>query len=312
MSNPSAGLRCGLFLPLVGLSWEELRTRARQAEDSGFESFWVDDHFWFPGAPDRPHLEVWTALTALAMATQRMRLGPLVMCHSYRPPGLLAKMASSLAEVSNARLVLGMGAGYMDDEYRAFGYPVPSPRERVEQLEETLEILRLTFTRDRASFEGRHHVVREAPLVPKPARGALPLLLGGSGDRFLRLVARYADVWNCPNPAWRELGARREKLVAECERIGRDPATIEVSEQVVVVVGRSDDEVRRETGRARDALGEFARFDGDVHVGRPEQVAEALLGRRALGVETVLVMFGDWGSREQIDLFGREVLPLLT
>ena len=120
MSNPSAGLRCGLFLPLVGLSWEDLRARAARAETLGYESCWIDDHFWFPGAPDRPHLEVWTALTALAMETERMRLGPLVMCHSYRSPGLLAKMASSLAEISDGRVLLGVGAGYMDDEYRAF------------------------------------------------------------------------------------------------------------------------------------------------------------------------------------------------
>ncbi|MDG2308011.1 MAG: LLM class flavin-dependent oxidoreductase [Candidatus Binatia bacterium] len=310
MPNSRARPKCGVFLPLVDLSWEELLARVRLVEGHGFESCWVDDHFWFPGAPDRAHLEVWTALTALAMATERIELGPLVMCHSYRQPGLIAKMAASLAEVSGARLTLGLGAGYMDDEYRAYGYAVPSGRERLERLEETLEILRRLWTDERATFEGKHHSIRDAPLVPKPER--LPVLLGGAGERFLPLVARYADVWNCPNPAWRDLGTKRDQLVAECERIGRDPSAIEVSEQVVVVLGRGDEQIRRETDRARAALGGFARFDGDVHVGSPEQVAEGLRARQAIGVETFIVMFGDWGGPEQIDLFGSDVLPLLT
>lgn len=249
-------------------------------------------------------------LTALAVSTEQMALGPLVMCHSYRNPGLLSKMASSLAEVSQERLILGLGAGYMDEEYEAYGYRVPTPRARLEQLEETLEILCQTWSQARATVEGRHHTVRDAPLLPKPRR--LPLLLGGSGNRFLRLVARYADIWNCPNPAWRDLPARLEKLRAECERIDRDPGAIEVSEQVVVVVGRGEDEIRRETERAREALGSFARFDGDVHVGSPEQVVDGLRARKALGVDSFIVMFGDWGSAEQIEIFGTEVLPHLT
>lgn len=310
MADSPDRVRCGAFLPLVGLSWEDLLGRARLVEELGYDSCWVDDHFWFPGSPDRAHLEAWTALTALLMATDRLVLGPLVLCHSYRSPGLLAKMATSLAEVSGERLVLGMGAGYMDDEYTAFGYPIPTPRERLQQLEETLEILRRTTTQERATFEGKHHVVRNAPMLPRGAR--LPLLLGGAGPRFLRLVARYADVWNCPNPAWRDLGPKREQLRIECERIGRDPSEIEVSEQIVVVVGRNEDEVRREEARAREALGSFAAFDGDVHVGTPDQVAEELRARRELGVDSFIAMFGDWGSREQLEIFGSEVLPRLT
>ncbi len=302
--------RFGVFLPLVGLTWEDLLGRVRLAEAEGFDSCWVDDHFWFPGAPDRDHLEAWTALTALATSTERIGLGPLVMCHSYRPPGLLAKMAATLAEIAVGRVVLGLGAGYMDEEYRAYGYTVPTARERLEQLEETLEILRGMWTEERTTFEGKHHTVRDAPHLPKPER--LPILLGGSSDRFLRLVARFADVWNCPNPAWRDLATKRATLVSECERIGRDPSAIVVSEQVVAVVGRSEEEIRREVERARASLGGFAQFDGDVHVGSPEKVADGLRARRAIGVDEFVVMFGDWGSREQIELFGTEVLPLLT
>src|SRR5262249_6107647 len=155
--------------------------------------------FWFPGEPDRAHHEVWTMLSALAAVTQRIALGPLVLCHSYRPPALVAKMAASLAEVANGRLILGLGAGYMDEEDRAYGYPVPPPRTRFEQLGEALEVMRRLWRDERASFAGERHVLREAPCVPKPT--ALPVLLGGSGDSLLALAARYADFWNCPNTA---------------------------------------------------------------------------------------------------------------
>ncbi len=309
MAAREVPLRCGLFLPLAGLDWPTLRARAARVEDLGYDSLWLDDHFWFPGMPDRDHLEVWTALSALAATTRRLLLGPLVLCHSYRSPGLLAKMAASLSRVSGERLVLGLGLGWMEEEYRAFGYRFPPPAERLAQLAETLEILRRLWRDPRATYQGEHHAVRDAPALPKPER--LPILIGGSSDRMLRLAARYADAWNCPNPAWRELATKREQLVRHCEAIGRDPTEIEVSEQVLVVVGRDETEVRREQERAQRLLGSFARFDGDCHVGTPDQVAQALRSRQALGVDAALVMFGDLGSPEQIELFAREVVPLL-
>jgi probable F420-dependent oxidoreductase len=307
----SSGARpgCGIFLPLAGLDWSSLRARAALVERLGYDALWLDDHFWFPGAPDEDHLEVWTALSALAMATRRLTLGPLVLCQSYRSPGLVAKMAASLAAVSSGRLVLGLGAGWMEEEYRAYGIDLPTPRERIDQLGEYLEVLRRLWSDERASFDGRYHGLVEAPCRPKPDR--LPIILGGAGERLLALVARYADGWNCPNPAWRELAHKRSVLERHCAAIGRDPSEIEVSEQVLVVVGRSPAEVRRERERAEQKLGGFARFDGDCHVGTPAEVAEALLARLELGVRAFAVMFGDFGSDDQIELFATEVLPLL-
>jgi alkanesulfonate monooxygenase SsuD/methylene tetrahydromethanopterin reductase-like flavin-dependent oxidoreductase (luciferase family) len=299
----------GVFLPLVGLEWAHLRERVLGAEALGYDSIWFDDHFWFPGAPDRDHLEVWTVLSALAAVTSRIALGPLVLSQSFRSPGLLGKMAASLSRVASGRLRLGLGAGWMEEEYRAYGYAMPSPRERLEQLGEVVEIVKRLWRDERATFAGRHHRVDAAPCLPKPRD--LRLLLGGGGDRLLALAARHADAWNSPNPAWRDLAAKRERLLRACEAIGRDPATIQVSEQVAVVVGATERDVARELDRARRSLAGFARFDGDVHVGTPEQVADALRGRAALGVDAFMVMFGDFGSREQIALFAESVLPLL-
>jgi alkanesulfonate monooxygenase SsuD/methylene tetrahydromethanopterin reductase-like flavin-dependent oxidoreductase (luciferase family) len=278
-------------------------------EARGYDSVWFDDHFWFPGAPDRDHLEAWTVLSALAPVTRRITLGPLVLSQSFRSPGLLAKMAASLSRVAEGRLCLGLGAGWMEEEYGAYGYELPPPRERADRLGEVVEILRRLWRDERATYEGRYHRVVEAPCLPKPV--GLRLLLGGSGDRLLALAARHADEWNSPNPSWRDLAVKVERLRRHCDSIGRDPASIEVSEQVLVVLGATERDVERELERARRSLGSFAQFDGDVHFGTPEAVADALRGRAALGVEAFQVMFGDFGSPEQIALFAERVLPLL-
>jgi len=308
-SMPSKQLRLGVFLPLVGLDWGSLLARARLVERLGYDSLWLDDHFWFPGRPDEAHLEVWSALCALATATARLTLGPLVLCQSYRSPGLVAKMAASLAAISGGRLVLGLGAGWMAEEYAAYGYRFPSARRRLDELAEALELMRRLWSDERASFAGEHHSLREAPCVPKPGR--LPILLGGASDRLLDLAAGYADVWNCPNPAWRDLAQKLDRLRRCCERRGRDPESIVASEQVIVVVGRSEAEVARERARAAEVLKTFADLDSDVHVGTPEQVAESLRRRQALGVSLLTVMFGDFGSAEQVECFAAEVAALL-
>ncbi|MEW6269606.1 MAG: LLM class flavin-dependent oxidoreductase, partial [Thermodesulfobacteriota bacterium] len=233
--------RVGVFLPLAGLDWPALRARAELIERLGYESLWLDDHFWFPTRPDEDHLEVWTALSGLAVATRRLVLGPLVLCQSYRSPALMAKMAASLSQLAGGRLHLGLGAGWMEEEYRAYGYAFPPARVRSAQLAETVEIVRRMSREPRATFHGEHYRVDAAPQLPKPKD--LRLLLGGASDGLLRLAARHADGWNCPNPAWRELPAKRERLRRFCAEIGRDPDTIEVSEQIMVQLGRDAGEI---------------------------------------------------------------------
>ncbi len=301
--------RVGVFLPLAGLGWSALLERARLVERLGYESLWLDDHFWFPTRPDEAHLDAFTALTALAVATERLVVGPLVLCQSYRPPALLGKMAASLADVAPGRLALGLGAGWREEEYRAYGYAFPPPRARHEQLAETVEILRRMWSDERATFAGRHYRVEQAPQLPKPGR--LPLLLGGASERLLRLAAMRADGWNSPNPNWRELGAKRERLRQLCAEVGRDPGEVEVSEQVMVVLVEREDQIGAARERIARELAGFVKLDGDVHLGTPAMVADALRARVALGVERFMVMFGDFGSPEQLEAFAREVLPRL-
>jgi probable F420-dependent oxidoreductase len=194
-------MRIGVSLPFSAsdgpgrmTSWPDILRFARQAEALGLDSVWVCDHF-LSGGPDQPpegiH-EGWTVLSALAAATTRVQLGQLVMCASFRHPALLAKMAVTADEISGGRLVLGIGAGWYDPEYRAFGYPTD---RRVDRFAEALRIIRPLLRGEQVTLDGRYHRLRDAVLLPPPAR-PIPILVAAEGPRMLRLTARYADAWN--------------------------------------------------------------------------------------------------------------------
>ena len=182
--------------PAAGWSYTELCDLAQSAETSGFESFWVSDHFFGGpgGTPDRNCLEAWTLLAALARDTSKIRLGVLVAAIQYRNPALQAKIAASVDHISGGRLEFGVGAGWKEDEYRAYGYDFPSPGDRVEQLRDGLEITRRLWEDDRATYHGKHYRVDDAVCAPKPTqRPRPPIWIGGAGPRVMRLAARYAD-----------------------------------------------------------------------------------------------------------------------
>ena len=182
--------------PAAGWSYTQLLDLAGAAEKSGFASFWVSDHFFGGpgGTPDRNCLEAWTLLAALARDTTKIRLGVLVAAVQYRNPALQAKMAASVDHISGGRLEFGVGAGWKEDEYRAYGYAFPSPGDRVDQLREGLEITRRLWQDDRATYHGKHYRIDDAVCAPKPTqRPRPPIWIGGAGPRVMRLAARYAD-----------------------------------------------------------------------------------------------------------------------
>jgi F420-dependent oxidoreductase-like protein len=304
---------CGLFLPQAGLDFAALADRAEACEESGFHSMWLADHMWARGLPDVDFLEVWTALAALAARTSRLRLGTLVLCNAYRNPALVAKMASSLDHVSGGRLELGLGAGWMEEEFRAYGWHFASPRERVEQLEEGLEVIRRLFTESRSTFQGKYYALDDAANNPKPVqRPHPPITIGGAGERLLlRVVAKHADRWNCPMNDAVALEHKLEVLRAHCAEVGRDPGRITVSEQVMVVIGENEAELDRRWTFAKRAFATFADLDALAVRGTPDQVAEALRAKADRGVQLFTVMFGDLAPPETLRLFGERVLPQL-
>jgi alkanesulfonate monooxygenase SsuD/methylene tetrahydromethanopterin reductase-like flavin-dependent oxidoreductase (luciferase family) len=233
-------MRIGIVLPIAeenpvtGVpSYAEIRAVAVSAEAAGLDSVWVFDHllFRFDGETTGIH-ECWTILAAIADATSRVELGTIVLCTGFRNAALLAKMAATLDHISGGRLILGIGAGWHDPEFEAFGYPTD---HKVGRFEESLSVVAGLIRDGRADLDGRFMTARDAVLLP-PARPSLPILVAAKGPRMLELVARHADAWNL---AWfglpdERLARVRGELTAACERVGRDPATLTITVGVTV------------------------------------------------------------------------------
>ena len=226
-------MKIGLGLPIedidgVAMPYPVIREMARLAEADGLDSIWVYDHLLFREDGETTGLhECWTLLAALAEATERVELGTLVMCTEFRNPALLAKMAATLDRVSGGRLILGLGCGWHDPEYEAFGYPTD---HKVGRFDDSITIIHSLIREGRADHDGRFHSVKDAVLLP-PARPEMPILVAAKRPRMMDLTARYADAWNL---AWfgmpnERLTNARADLEAACARVGRDPATLEVT-----------------------------------------------------------------------------------
>src|SRR5437667_512115 len=209
--------------PAAGWSYTGICDLAQRAEKSGFASFWVSDHFFGGpgGTPDRNCLEAWTLLAALARDTTKIRLGVLVAAIQYRNPALQAKMAAGVDHISSGRLEFGVGAGWKEDEYRAYGYDFPSPGDRVEQLRDGLEITRRLWQDDRATYHGKHYRIDEAVCAPKPTqRPRPPIWIGGEGPRVMRLAARYADGFDLGKHGTGGADLTNEEIAAAFKELG--------------------------------------------------------------------------------------------
>src|SRR4051794_31854064 len=226
--------------PNAAQPWSEILSVAQHAEATGWDGVWIADHF-MPNAADvsGPVHEAWALIAGLAAAVPRVRIGALVSGNTYRHPAVLAKTAVTADHVSGGRVVLGLGAGWQENEHRAYGIEFSDTKGRMERFAEACEVIKGLLTDERTSFSGQHYTVQEAPLEPKPA-GPLPLLIGGGGERVtLRLAAKWADEWN----TWGTPEIMRHKngvLDERCKEIDRDPATIARSTQALLFM--SDDE----------------------------------------------------------------------
>jgi probable F420-dependent oxidoreductase len=313
-------------------TFNRLAGYAERAEAAGFAELWVSDHFWSDltryGGPAgrRGSLECWTTLAALATRTRAVRLGSLVLAAGFRPPGLLAKMAATLDQVSGGRLDLGLGAGWNQDEFLANDLPFPPPGERLAMLEECLEVLRrlLSDSGSPVSYQGRHHRIDNAPLLPGPVqRPRPPLWVGGSGDRMLGVVARAADGWNlCWAVTPDEYDQRLEVLRAACARAQRPFDDVRRSVGLATLIGRDADDLADRWRRLRawapgGALDdvELAEWAASRLVGTPDQIVEQLRGWQDRGVEQVVCSLSNVPfavfEEEQLDLLTDLVLPRL-
>lgn len=242
--------------PSMNDPWAETLAIARHAEATGWDGVYYADHF-MPNDADvsAPVGECWTTLAALAAAVPRIRIGPLVTGNTYRHPAVLAKMAATVDIISGGRLVLGLGAGWQENEHRAYGIEFSTVGGRLSRLEEACHVITSLFANRRTTFAGRYYQLTDAPLEPKPVQSPVPLLIGGGGEqRTLRIAARYANEWNVWGSP--EVLARKGQILDPyCEELGRDPRTIRRSAQALLVMTDDRSLIERVRASGRPVLG---------------------------------------------------------
>lgn len=267
-----------------------------------YRSLWMTDHFIWG---DQYVYDVWTVLTWLAAKWPAFEVGPMVMGQNYRNPALLAKMAATLSVFSGGRLILGLGAGWKEDEYRAYGYEYPSAGARVEQLEDTLEIIRRLWTQPgKVSYQGTHYSINDAYFEPKP--DPLPTIcLGVKGEKSLRLAARYADWWNISDAPIDYYTDRSNLLSRYCEEIGRDPQSVRRSWFGRVVTARTEAEVQK-LATSRPGI-VYSR--ANCFIGTPEQVVEQMAEFVAAGNTYFMIDVVGQPNTELLDLVNEEIIP---
>ncbi len=321
----------GWHLDLVDIpdpvaKYEHMTQFGQEAERLGFDSIWIYDHVHTVPTPElETTFECWTSTAALARDTTTIRIGQMVTCNSYRNPALLAKMASTVDVMSHGRLDFGLGAGWYEHEYRAYGYPFPDGPERLRMLGEALQIIRAMWTEDYATFEGQRYQVRGAINEPKGVQPPhIPIWVGGAGERVtLKLVARYADACNIGGPDPAVYRHKFDVLRQHCQDLGRDYNTIIKSAEVFTTLLLPGQDPEAATAKARHdvsrqvghtvGLEEFRRggFVGypPNFVGTPQE-AIALYNRLIeAGVDYFIIYLNDLSHLDTLRLFGAEVLP---
>jgi F420-dependent oxidoreductase-like protein len=308
-------MRFGAFTSLGGQTWSGLLELWRHLEATGWDMACVPDHF-MPNTQDRegPTLEAWSTVTALAALVPRMRVGTIVLGNTYRHPAVVAKMAAQVDIVSGGRLVLGIGAGWQENEHEAYGIPFYTMRERLERLDEACQVMKSLWTQRRSTFKGRYYALSDAPLDPKPVQTPHPeLMIGGGGERVtLRIVARHADHWN----VWggpKVLAHKGRILDEHCAAVGRDPKTIMRSANMALWITDSQDEIDRLAETVGTRLGRHVADARDTCLaGTPAQVRDTLHGLHAAGVGTVFIatMFRPLADvRRDLDRLIHEIAP---
>jgi len=328
-------MRFGLFVPqgwrldLAGIDpadhWPVMLDLARFAERGPFESIWVYDHFHTVPVPtaEATH-EAWSVMAALAAATERVRLGQMCTCMGYRNPAYLAKVAATVDVISRGRLEMGIGGGWYEHEWRAYGYGFPSAGERLDRLDEGVRIMRQLWTTGMASLDGKHYRVDGAIARPLPLQdGGIPLWIAGGGEKkTLRTAARYASYTNFTGtPA--EFRYKSEVLAAHCADVGTDFGAIVRSANYNVVIGETEQDVRNRLAWIRahyephvppDVLERTCQtWANGPLVGTPEQLAERLTEMNGLGMTYAILYFAEAAyDRSGIDLFASKVAPALS
>ena len=294
-------------------AYRTMISTAQACERAGYASIWLYDHFHNVPPPPiaTPVFECWTGMMALANTTETVRLGQMVTCTPYRNAGYLAKVSACVDVASNGRLEMGLGAGWYWDEYNAYGYGFPEPKERIGYLADTVEILTRMWSDQKATYEGRYQSVKDAFCDPKPLQQPRPSLwIGGGGEKLtLRVVARHADYANFSGkPA--EWARKRDILRGHCEAVGRDPAEVRLTLHQDCLIGRDEADVARLLERFGSLWGEEpdSRRGGNL-IGTVSEVIDKIGAYVELGASGFVNWFPDYPATDSMELFAAEVMP---
>ncbi|MGB0620309.1 MAG: TIGR03560 family F420-dependent LLM class oxidoreductase [Myxococcota bacterium] len=311
MSRP---VRFGVTLPQIKRTWQEARDAAIEFDRLGYDSLWVCDHLYGVPAPQLPILEAWTQLAAIAAVTDQAKLGTLVTPPFFRNPAVLAKQIATIEQIAPGRTIAGLGAGWFKPEFEQTGCDFPDTRDRLTALEDMVEVMKRMWTDEKATYEGRFYSVNEAICEPKPAKKP-EILIGGGGEKVtMAIAARHADTWNNMAVFQAQLAQKVEALDKRCEEAGRDPASIEKSQQCVVVIGEDDAAGQAGLEKAKKIYGGHMGGALEEHGiwGSPERVIEGIERHRALGVSFFVMEFFGRDTRAPAQLFAETVMPVFS
>lgn len=328
-------MRFGIFVPqgwrhdLVDIDpaeqWNVMRGLAERADRGPWESIWVYDHFHTVPVPSEEAThEAWTLMSAFAATTSRVRLGQMCTCMSYRNPAYLAKVAATVDVISGGRTEMGIGAGWYEHEWRAYGYGFPRAGERLARLDEGVQVMKQAWTTGTATLHGDHYDVDGAIVRPLPLQeGGIPVWIAGGGEKVtLRIAAQYADYTNFTGTP-EEFAHKSELLRSHCERVGTDFARIVRSSNFNTIVGEDEADVERRIAAVQARVTPYLGLDGaetliaayrdpNALVGTPGQIVEKLRAREALGLGYAIHYFPESAyDTSGIELFEREVVPAL-
>jgi F420-dependent oxidoreductase-like protein len=288
-------------------AYETMTQVAQIADEVGFESLWLVDHFHtFPRSSQEMTFECWTTTAALARDTKRIRIGQMVTCNGYRNPALLAKMASTVDVLSHGRLNFGIGAGGLEHEYRAYGYDYPETPDRLRHLREAVQVILAMWTQEEAIFEGKYYQVRGAINQPKGVQKPhIPLLIGGGGEHVtLKLVAQYGDACNVSG-SLETIQHKFDVLKKHCEAVGRDYERIRRTVTLSCMIGETDEQAEE---KVPAVLRGHAAFLASALIGSPATLHERLIALEEAGVQEIILRFSDVLNLEMLRFFAKEVI----
>lgn len=299
------------------LTWERWFRFADAAETLGFEGLFRSDHLTaLNGEPGRESLALWPSLTALAMRTRRIRFGPLVTSITFRHPAMVAKMSASIDVLADGRFDLGLGAGWFAGEHEMFGIPYPRYSERLERLDEGAGVVRALWSGQATTTAGPHYPLQGARSLPLPLGRPPTLIMGGKGEKTLRVVARHSTEWNFSYSTLDHFVEKSAELDSACEEVGRDPGSLRRSMMLPFAIGTSDEQVRNHISAHRSTFANLPESPEEWRaagflVGSPAAIVDQIGERAEVGVSRFMLQQNALDDLQSIELLASDVLPNL-